>query len=378
MNFPTDWESILSRVDAIEPVNYGKTRNYIDGKVTQLSPYISRGVISTKFVVNRLFQKGWKAKEIEGLIQQLTWRDYFQRVWQRLEIDPNLNINSDIYQVQEKVRTQEIPNALVEAQTSIAAIDKAIIELYSSGYMHNHLRMYVAALSSNIGQTHWKLPAQWMYYHLLDADWASNALSWQWVAGTFSKKKYVANQSNINKFTGIQQKSTYLDIEYEDFAHLDVPKILQETTIPSLKTKLPKVDSISINVALPIYVYTFYNLDPYWDKDTPANRILLLEPSHFEQYPISEKTMNFTLELAKNIANIQIFVGEFREFIDRFKVDNIASIHFKEHPTNNHFRGILHERDWIFPTIKESSGSFFKYWKMAEKEIAKRGEFYFE
>ena len=35
-----------------------------------------------------------------------------------------------------------------------------------------------------------------MYYHLLDGDWASNALSWQWVAGSNASKKYYANQAN--------------------------------------------------------------------------------------------------------------------------------------------------------------------------------------
>jgi deoxyribodipyrimidine photo-lyase len=60
--------------------------------------------------------------------------------------------------------------------------------------------MYIASLACNVAQSQWRIPAKWMYYHLLDADWASNALSWQWVAGTNSNKKYFANQNNINKY----------------------------------------------------------------------------------------------------------------------------------------------------------------------------------
>lgn len=41
-DFPLSLERIDERIDQIDPVKYGKTRNYIDGDVTHLSPYISR------------------------------------------------------------------------------------------------------------------------------------------------------------------------------------------------------------------------------------------------------------------------------------------------------------------------------------------------
>jgi len=69
--FPTRMEDILERIDAIDPVTYAKTRNYIDGAVTHLSPYISRGVISTRFVLERVLSKGHDPKRIEKFIQEL-------------------------------------------------------------------------------------------------------------------------------------------------------------------------------------------------------------------------------------------------------------------------------------------------------------------
>lgn len=66
------------------------------------------------------------------------------------------------------------------------------------------------------------------------------------------------------------------------------------------------------------------------------NRVLLLEPSTFEKYPISEKCVEFALQIAKeNIPEIQIFVGEFSEF----KALGHGEIEFKEHPLNRHFEG---------------------------------------
>ena len=84
--------------------------------------------------------------------------------------------------------------------------------------MHNHLRMYTAAICCNIGQYHWLQPAKWMYYHLLDGDWGSNALSWQWVAGTNSHKKYIANQENINKYCFTKDENTFLDKSYAELS----------------------------------------------------------------------------------------------------------------------------------------------------------------
>lgn len=57
-------------------------------------------------------------------------------------------------------------------------------------------------LTCTIAQPHWLNPARWMNCHLLDGDLASNMLSWQWVASSFSSKKYYANQENINKYIG--------------------------------------------------------------------------------------------------------------------------------------------------------------------------------
>jgi deoxyribodipyrimidine photo-lyase len=57
MNFPTKYNEILERIQEIDPVKYGNTRNYLNGALTYLSPYISRGVISTKMVLDSVLAK---------------------------------------------------------------------------------------------------------------------------------------------------------------------------------------------------------------------------------------------------------------------------------------------------------------------------------
>ena len=360
--FPLSYAEILQRVRNIAPVKYGSTRNYINGSVTYLSPYISRGILSTKFILSEVLNRGYKPAQIEKFIQELAWRDYWQQIW----IAKGDAINQDIKHEQKPVSNTSIPNAILEANTGIEAIDKAIKDFYKTGYIHNHLRMYIASIACNMGQSHWKLPAQWMYYHLLDADWASNALSWQWVAGANANKKYVANQDNINKYCFTQQKNTFLDVPYQAFASLQIPQILKNTKPLELKTWLQKQKAITVKETLPTYIYNFYNLDPVWKKDISANRILLLEPSHFKQYPVSKKTIDFITNISEeNITDIQIYVGEFDDLITNYKLGNV---HYKEHPLNKHYKGTKEPRDWMFD-VQGYYPSFFAFWKKCKKQL---------
>ena len=217
-----------------------------------------------------------------------------------------------------------------------------------------------------MAKNHWKVPAKWMYYHLRDADWASNALSWQWVAGANANKKYVANQENINTYCFTNQKDTFLDIPYEAFSDMAVPEVLKQTSPFVLKTPLPNKGPIKIAQHLPSCIYTMYNLDPLWKEDISANRILLLEPSCFDKYPVSQKTLDFILDLAhQNIPNIQIYVGEFSSLQQQYGLTNLF---FKEHPLNKHYKGTQDPRDWMFD-VKGYFPSFFGYWKKCKKQI---------
>jgi deoxyribodipyrimidine photo-lyase len=363
--FTSDYQEILQKAEAVDPVLYGKTRNFLDGHVTYLSPYISRGVITTSFVLKSVIEKGYKFYEIESFVKELLWRDYFQQVW----INKGEALHNDLKQSQSNVAHFQIPKAIACAQTGIEAIDKSIKELYDTGYMHNHMRMYTAALACNIAQSHWRHPARWMYYHLLDADWASNACSWQWVAGAFSSKKYFANQENINKYTKTNQSKTFLDCPYETFEKIEIPEPLKDTTMIQLKTSLPNQRNPIIDTNLPTYIYTIYNLDPQWHKNEKGNRILLLEPSHFEQYPISQKVLDFILSLSNNIDNIQLFTSEFHNLE---KLQNSKYFIFKEHPTTKHFYGKKEDREFIAAEVSGYFPSFFSYWKKIEPIVKKK------
>ncbi|MDX1956961.1 MAG: FAD-binding domain-containing protein [Leptospiraceae bacterium] len=360
--FETDYNSILKKLNKIDPIKYGSSRNYIDGSVTYLSPYISRGVISTRQVLKNVLSRGYTISKIESFVKELCWRDYFQRVAQVK------NINEPIKQEQTPVFNYEISSKVIHANIGIDGLDNAIQQLFETGYMHNHCRMYIASLVCNIAKSHWFHASQWMYYHLLDGDFASNACSWQWVSGANSNKKYYASQENINKYTYTNQSNTFLDKSYEEIEVMQIPKELLETEKFIFTLDLPENKNIQLNPELPTFIYNYYNLDPHWHKEKESNRILLLEPEFFNKYPVNKKCIDFLLELSKNIDGIQIYTGSFSSLVQEYKLTNI---YYKEHPLNTHYSGNKEERDWLVEEVKGYYPSFFSYWNKIEKNIKK-------
>jgi deoxyribodipyrimidine photo-lyase len=395
------YAALLEQVKAYQPGKYHATRNYINGAVTSWSPYISRGLLSPVLVMEQLKEQHSYQQWI-GFMQQMAWREYFQRVWQH---QGNL-ILEDLKSPQTDVIIKQLPLPIQNASTGIHALDKSIAQLYDTGYLHNHLRMYLSMLHSNIFKAAWLPGAKWMYAHLLDHDPAANFLSWQWVAGTFSSKKYIANQDNINKYTNTNQAGTFLDTEYENLteaifnvagqiksnhtgkwsAPLDqIFDIDTRTILKNIKEK-NSFQIFDINQVLPsqsFCIYNSFNLDPLWHTEVSVNRILLLEPNHFNQFPITEKVLQFVIDLAKtNIPGIQIFIGNFEDLNQILETnsstENLANaasenkrpiIYFKEHPTTKHYQGIREERDWLFPQVSGYYPSFFGYWKKCERYL---------
>jgi len=96
--------------------------NFKDGAITKLSPYISRGVISTRDVFDHLKTLDLEWCQVERLVQELAWRDFFQNVWKEKGDD----IFSDLKQPQQNVENHGIPTAILKGETGIQILDVAI------------------------------------------------------------------------------------------------------------------------------------------------------------------------------------------------------------------------------------------------------------
>lgn len=304
-------------------------------------------------------------KEIERLVQEIAWRDFFQNVWKQ----KGDQIFTDVKQPQEQVENHGIPTRILKGETGIQILDDAVKTLYETGYLHNHLRMYLASVCCNIAHCHWSEPAKWLYSNLLDGDLASNHLSWQWVAGSFSTKKYFANQDNLNKYFGGNQINTFLDVEYSEFETLKTPEILKETEKFSLKTNLVDFRNSTLNNEKTL-IYTYYNLDPTWHQDEDLQKVFLLEPSLFEKYPVTKKVLDFALKFSQNIPDLNIYVGEFSTLNEIISTENI---YYKENPTNSHFEGTKEKRSSL-SNLEGDFPSFFNYWKKIKNDLQQEFE----
>jgi deoxyribodipyrimidine photo-lyase len=188
-----------ARLEKLDPVRYTKTRNALDGAVSRLSPYLRHGVLSLAETRDVALDQVESVKDTDKFINELGWRDY----WQRLYADRGDKIwqDQEPYKTGHSAYAEILPDDIRDGQTQLACIDGFSAELRSTGYLHNHPRMWFAAYLVHWRRIRWQVGARWFLSHLLDGDPASNNLSWQWVASTFSQKPYYFNRDNLDRYT---------------------------------------------------------------------------------------------------------------------------------------------------------------------------------
>ncbi|MFM9059444.1 MAG: FAD-binding domain-containing protein, partial [Planctomycetaceae bacterium] len=192
----------LERLATVDPVAYATTRNHVGGAVTRLSPWIRHGVLSLAEVRDHALARVRVPQDATKLVSELGWRDYWRQV--HAAIGPA--IDADIEPPAARRRggwpLDRVPDDVLAAATGLACIDAFVRRLHETGWLHNHERMWLASWLVHARGVRWQAGAAWFLEHLLDADPASNHLSWQWIAGTFAAKPYIFNRENLETFTG--------------------------------------------------------------------------------------------------------------------------------------------------------------------------------
>lgn len=192
--------------------NYATRRNFVDennSSVSRLSPFIRRRVILEEEVLEQALGR-YPFRTVEKFVQEVVWRTYWKGwlqsrpwVWE--------NYLDDLENLAERGRIARDaaagfdPNLLHSAVTGTTSLDYFNAwsqELVSTGYLHNHVRMWFASIWIFTFGLPWQLGAKFFLDHLLDGDPAANTLSWRWVAGLQTAgKHYIATASNIRRYT---------------------------------------------------------------------------------------------------------------------------------------------------------------------------------
>ena len=114
-------------------------------------------------------------------------------------------------------------------------------------------------------------------------------------------------QDNINHYSKTIQHNSILDMPYDRLALAPVPEELTTAEPLNLSVQLPSSDPLP-DQAERIFLYTSYNLDPTWHAGKQGTRILLLEPAHFNRFPVSPAGHVFHPFLAENIPGLPCFL----------------------------------------------------------------------
>ncbi|MDA7920751.1 hypothetical protein N9B73_03250 [Verrucomicrobiales bacterium] len=203
--------------------------------VSQLSPAIRHRVLSEQeFAAFAIERHGFR--EVEKLVQEIYWRLYWKSwlemrpdIWTRYCSDRD-QFSSGAWRAGEKV---------MNGQSGIDIIDYFARELTTTGYLHNHARMWFAGAWIHHFGLPWEMGADFFHQHLLDGDPASNTLSWRWVAGLHTQgKSYLARPANIEKYVDLE----ILDANRAGLERLDgsIANIPSEDPIP--ERSLPKIE----------------------------------------------------------------------------------------------------------------------------------------
>lgn len=165
---------------------YRDERDFLDLDATSgLSEPLSYGEISPR----TCWHDGWRAMEGRGgkgaehFLKELVWREFaYHLMYHSPEIlTRNWREDWDAFPWRHE---EEPATRWKRGETGVEVIDAAMRELYVTGRMHNRARMLVASYLTKHLMVHWQVGMDWFADTLTDWDPASNAMGWQWVAGS--------------------------------------------------------------------------------------------------------------------------------------------------------------------------------------------------
>ncbi|MBV7379616.1 cryptochrome/photolyase family protein [Maritimibacter dapengensis] len=153
---------------------------------SRMSEYLTYGEISPR----SLWAAGQRAMEdgksgAEHFVKEVVWREFAYHLMYNTPriLTDNWREEWDDFPWRDDERLAEV-KAWKQGRTGVRFVDAAMREMYVTGTMHNRARMIVASYLTKNCMIHWKVGMRWFEECLTDWDPASNAMGWQWVAGS--------------------------------------------------------------------------------------------------------------------------------------------------------------------------------------------------
>jgi deoxyribodipyrimidine photo-lyase len=250
---PPSRTAALAQLAGFIPVAglYARDRNQVKpshASVSRLAPAIRHRLITEEEVAAAVLNV-YPFSRVEKFIQEVYWRRYWKS-WLALRPEVWSDFLKDLAETPENPMVQRVENS----QSGNAVIDHFTNELVTTGYLHNHARMWFAAWWIHEARLPWQLGAAFFYRHLLDGDPASNTLSWRWVAGLQTPgKTYLARRSNLEKYLAPELLNSLAD----GLAAFENPRALQPKPIstPPITHRDRLLESLTSSPATGLWIH---------------------------------------------------------------------------------------------------------------------------
>ncbi|HEY0332778.1 MAG TPA: deoxyribodipyrimidine photo-lyase [Stenotrophomonas sp.] len=153
---------------------------------SRLSPHLHFGEIAPWRACNELSRhhRAGTAVDVDAYVRQLGWREFAYHLMHHFPHSPDHNLDARFDRFPWATLSSDDLQAWQRGHTGIPIVDAGMRELWSTGYLHNRVRLIVASLLVKHLRGHWSQGARWFWDTLVDADLANNTLGWQWVAGS--------------------------------------------------------------------------------------------------------------------------------------------------------------------------------------------------
>ena len=147
-----------------------------------LSPHLRFGEIGPRQLFHAIRNSAPPSHDSDRFLAELGWREFSYHLLASFPDLPTRPLRPEFA----RFPWHDDPAAEAawqQGRTGIPLIDAGMRQLWTTGWMHNRVRMAVASFLVKNLLIPWQKGAAWFWDTLVDADLANNSASWQWVAG---------------------------------------------------------------------------------------------------------------------------------------------------------------------------------------------------
>ncbi len=168
---------------AVDGYHHGRNLPSKSG-TSRLSPHLHFGEISPATVWHHVTKR--VGEEGEPYLRELGWRDYAANTIDQTPsyATDHARPDHDRLMTREGAAAEADFIAWTKGRTGYPIVDAGMRQLWATGWMHNRVRMIAASFLVKHLLIDWRRGERFFWDTLVDADYGSNSVNWQWIAGS--------------------------------------------------------------------------------------------------------------------------------------------------------------------------------------------------